>query len=134
MRFDMFGVYLEPEDYFDRIVGIELLAGEELNTISEERLAEIAAESRAAQRKFFVTMARWDPRMKITHGAGQYANDFHAPLLAAGYNYDEVARLLIRPFERSAEDLFERAAGPGRFRVFEHTIGDVDPVLPPIPA
>ncbi|MEA2166768.1 MAG: hypothetical protein QOF76_68 [Solirubrobacteraceae bacterium] len=132
IRFDLFSVYVDPDDYFDRIVGVEILAGDDLHPITEEELAAIAAGARTAQRKYFVAMAGWDDRLKVTHGATQYANDFHAPMLYAGYSQDEVKRLLVEPFERNAEDLFDRAVGAQNLRVFEHVIGDAEPVLPPI--
>lgn len=133
IRFDIFAVYCEPENYFDRIEAVEILAGDDLDAISLERLSQIADSSVKAQRKYFLQMARWDDKTKVTHAAAQYANDFHALMTLVGYGHDEVRTLLIEPFEKAAEQYYEHAVSDDRLKVFGHVVGDRDPVFPELP-
>lgn len=129
-RFDLFSVYWDPHDYLERVVGFDILVGEQLQSVSEERLIEIAATTRGAQRLQFSVMAAWDRTQKVAHGAAQYANCFQAIPRAAGFTDDEIRKLLIAPFEVAGKPYLERAAGPDRVTVWEHLAGDRWPILP----
>lgn len=132
VRMDIFAVHSAPENYYDRVEAVQILAGDELEPIGLDRLTEIADASARAQRKYFLEMARWDDRTKVTHAAAQYANDFHALMTLVGYSQDEVGELLIRPFEKGAEQYLDRAVGAGRMKVFGHILGDTDPIFPEV--
>lgn len=133
VKFDIFAIFADPENFLDYLDGVAVYAGDELAQISVPELAEISAASVKAQRRYFLKMAKWDERTKVTHGASQYANDFHAVLLLAGYSEEEISELWVDPFEKTAEEYFDRATSPERMRVFEHLMGGGEPVTPPIP-
>jgi hypothetical protein len=106
-QFDMFGtLYTEPKDAFDRIVGFEILAGEDLEPISEELLERIAGVSQEVQRDLFREMAGWDERYRLFHAAFQYANVLYPYLELAGCDDAEIDRLLVAPFVEAAERNF----------------------------
>ena len=107
-RFDMYGtLYTDPDDYFDRISGFDILAGDELEPISEEQLDEVAAQSQRIQREVFRAMAKWDDRYKLLHAASQYANVCHPFLELAGCDDDGIVAVLMRPFEAEAERAYD---------------------------
>ncbi|MFT4128109.1 MAG: hypothetical protein QM662_18005 [Gordonia sp. (in: high G+C Gram-positive bacteria)] len=133
VRFDIFAIFAEPENVFDHLDGVAIYVDDDLHQISVPELAEITASAVTAQRTYFLKMANWDDRTKVTHCASQYANDFHALLLLAGYSDDEIVELWVDPFEKNALDYFDRATSPERLAVFGHLMGDAQPVTPPIP-
>ncbi|ANQ75660.1 MULTISPECIES: hypothetical protein [Rhodococcus] len=130
IRFDIFAIFAEPENYLDRAEAVQILAGDDLEPITIDQLGVIAASSVHAQRKYFLAMAGWDERTKVTHAASQYANDFHALMLLAGYTQDEISDLFVTPFEKNAEEFFDRSTGPERMQIFEHVLGDSEPISP----
>ncbi|QKT08252.1 hypothetical protein HUN08_14380 [Gordonia sp. X0973] len=131
ITFDLFAIFTDPENFFDHVEGVAILAGDDLKTISLPELSAIAEASVKAQRNYFLQMAGWDDRTKVTHGGSQYANDFHALLPIAGYTEEEVASLWIEPFEKAATEYYERATGDTRLGAFEHLLGGGEPVTPP---
>lgn len=132
VKFDIFAIFADPENFLDHLDGVVIYADEELRQITAPEFADITSHSVTAQRRYFLKMAGWDERTKITHGASQYANDFHAVLLLAGYSEDEIAELWITPFEKNAEAYFELSTRPERTKVFEHIMGGGDPQSPPL--
>jgi hypothetical protein len=129
-QFDMYGtLYTDPEDYFDRITGFEILADDQLEPIAEEQLEELSAESQLIQREVFRGMARWDERYKLLHAASQYANVNHPFLELAGCTDDEIFALLIRPFEAEAEGAYDLVARHGG-KVWERVASGQRPLFP----
>lgn len=132
IRMDIFAVYSDPENYYEHIEAVEILAGDDLEPIDVTQLRAIADASVKAQRKYFMQMARWDDRTKVTHASAQYANDFHALMSLAGYGDDEVRELYVEPFIAAAERYFERAVSEERLKVFGHILGGAEPVFPEV--
>jgi hypothetical protein len=132
--FDMFGtLYTDPEDYFDRVTGFEILAGDDLSPISEEQLGEIGMHAQRVQRDLFGEMARWDDDYKLLHAAYQSANVCHPFLEIAGCSDEEIRALLIEPFVRVAREHLE-GAREDDMKIWTYVASGRDPLFPEVRA
>jgi hypothetical protein len=78
-------------------------------------------------------MMAWDERLKVSHGATQYASDMRALFEAGGFSVDETRALLIEPFETAAEPYLARLmAGDLDPQVYVYVTSSDSPAFPPI--
>jgi hypothetical protein len=129
------GLHISDGDYLQHCAGIEILAGDALEPIDEERLAEIAAETKSRQKRLFVQMMSWDDDLKVSHGATQYANDLRGVFELAGFSPEEIQRELIEPFE-AAGAAYTESLKNGEYvpTVFGYLGGETPPRVPDVNA
>jgi hypothetical protein len=132
--FDMYGtLYTDPEDYYPYVTGMEILAGDDLESITPEQLDSIGGEAHAVQRDVFRVMAGWDEQYKLLHAATQYANVNHPLLELAGASDDEIRSILIEPFEEAGAKYVDLARRSSE-RTWTYVASGREPLFPEVKA
>jgi hypothetical protein len=133
-RFDMMGtMYANPQEFTDRIVGYDILAGDALDAIELADLQDIANQTRGIQRDVFREIAGWDDRWKIEHAAVDYASNFVQLFEAAGADDEFIQRHLIQPFQMAGKPHLEQLISGGLPPVWAYLAdgnGSLFPALP----
>ncbi|MEA2166767.1 MAG: hypothetical protein QOF76_67 [Solirubrobacteraceae bacterium] len=126
------GLHIEPHDYIGAALGYEILAGDDLESISEAEWAAHGESTKPILKDLLRYYMTWDDRMKVLHGCAQYGNVMRGWMEAAGYTEAETRKLIIEPMEEAGAAYADRLIAKDYPPIWEYIASEEEPLLPGI--